>query len=215
MSHKVHPKIFRIRETADWDSRWFSKKKLSQHLEEDFRIREYLEGKLQECGIESIEIERFSGKVIVIINTSRPGLVIGRGGTGVEDLKKTISKKFINKEDGPKTEVKIEIKEIKDYWNKAKLVGEWAAFQFKKRVRYRKIIKQGLQKIMSSPGVKGARIEVSGRLDGADIARREWLKQGSLPRQTIRAEIDYAESKAVCTYGTVGIKVWIYKGEKF
>ncbi len=215
MSHKVHPTIFRIRETADWGSRWFSKKKISQYLEEDYRIREYLDDKLQECGIESIEIERLSGKVVVIINTSRPGLVIGRGGSGVEDIRKTIIKKIINKKAGQKTEVKIEIKEIKDYWTKSKLVGEWAASQFKKRVRYRKIIKQGLQKIMSSSGIKGARIEVAGRLDGAEIARREWLKEGSLPRQTIRAEIDYAESKAICTYGTIGIKVWIYKGEKF
>ena len=215
MSHKVHPKSFRIRETADWDSRWFSKKNIPQYLEEDYRIREFLEAKLQDCGIESIEIERFSGRVNVIINTSRPGLVIGRGGTGVEELKKTISKKFVNTKTGGKETVKIEIKEIKDYWAKSRLVGDWAASQFKKRVRYRKIIKQALGKMMSSPSVKGARIQVAGRLDGAEIARKEWLKQGSLPRQTLRADIDYAECKAFCTYGVVGIKVWIYKGDKF
>ncbi|MCK5044856.1 30S ribosomal protein S3 [Candidatus Parcubacteria bacterium] len=213
MSHKVHPKAFRIKETADWDSRWFSKDKIPQYLEEDFRIREFLENKLKECGLESIKIERFPGKLCVIISTSRPGLVIGRGGTGVEDLKKVISKQFVNKSEKP--EVKIDIKEIKDYWAKSKLVGEWAASQFKKRVRYRKIIKQSLEKMMSSPTVKGARIQVAGRLDGSEIARKEWLKRGSLPRQTLRADIDYAECKAVCIYGVIGIKVWIYKGEKF
>ncbi|MFH1657109.1 MAG: 30S ribosomal protein S3 [bacterium] len=216
MSHKVHPKIFRLKETADWRSRWIDRKNIPLSLEEDCRIREFLEEKLKDCGVESVEIERFAGKMNIIINTSRPGLVIGRGGTGVEDLKKILTKKVlvINKT-GKKTEIKIEIREIKDYWTKSKLVGDWAALQFKKRVRFRKIIKQALGKMMASPIVKGARIEVSGRLDGSEIARREWLKEGSLPRQTIRADIDYAQSQAFCTYGVIGIKVWIYKGEKF
>ncbi len=222
MSHKVHPKIFRVRETADWNTRGFYKK-FPFLLEEDFKIREFLKKRLKDSGVQNIEIERSLGKINVIINTARPGLIIGRSGSGVEELKKEIVKKLTKKirtrpsfSSAPRTpEIKIEIREIKNSWLSASLAGQWIASQIEKRIRHRRVLKMALDKIMVNKEAKGARIEVSGRLDGAEIARRTWLKKGQLPRQTLRADIDYAEGRAYCTYGVVGIKVWIYKGEKF
>lgn len=213
MSHKVHPKAYRLKELADWGSRWFDEKKFSECLEEDFRIREFLKKKLKEAGVQDIEIERFSNKVNVIINTTRPGLIIGRGGKGSEDLKKGLEEAIAKTL--KKKELKIEIKEIKDPWSNAGFVSQWIAQRIEKRMDHRKVMKQVLEKVMFSQSVKGARVEVAGRLRGAEIARREWLKKGSLPRQTIRADIDYGFNEAHCSYGLIGVKVWIYKGEKF
>ncbi len=212
MSHRVHPKIYRIRESSDWLSRWQNKKNFAKDLEEDFIIRNFLETQLKDCGLESVEIEKFPKKIVVIINSSRPGLIIGRGGKGVEELKEKIEKKIKNKE---KKQIKIEIKEIRDPWIKASLTSQWMASQIERRIPYRKALKQGLDKILAYKEVQGARVEVSGRLDGKEIARREWLRKGRLPRQTIRADIDYGTARARCSYGTVGVKVWIYKGDKF
>ena len=213
MSHKVHPKIFRIRETSQWDSRWITEKNFSKYLEEDFKIREFLNKKLKESGIDKIEIERFSGKINVVIFTARPGLVIGRGGEGIEKLKEELVKKILKID--KKTELKIEIKGVKDPWTKASLVSQWIAQQIEKRMPYRRVLKKALSRVMAHREIKGVRVEVSGRLNGTEIAREEWLKQGRMPRQTLRADIDYAETRAFCTYGTIGVKVWIYKGEKF
>lgn len=210
MSHKVHPKAFRLRDASDWDSRWLNKKKTPQYLEEDFKIRSFLEKKLKDCAVQNVEIERFVDKVTVIINSARPGLIIGRGGKGAEDLKKEIDKVLKRK-----TELRIEIREIKNVWTSAPLAGQWIAQQLERRMPYRRIIKQAMEKIMFNKDVMGARIEIAGRLGGSEIARREWLKKGRLPRQTIRAIIDYAQSEAFCAYGVIGVKVWIYKGEKF
>ena len=211
MSHKVHPKSFRLRDSADWSSRWLSKKNTPQLLEEDFKVRTFLKKKLKECSVESIEIERFAGKTNVIINSARPGLIIGRGGKGAEDLKKEVEKVL----GGAKKEMRIEIREIKNVWASAPLAGQWIAQQIEKRMPHRRVMKQAMEKIMASKEVKGARIEMSGRLGGNEIARREWLRKGRLPLQTLRAVIDYALTEALCTYGIIGIKVWIYKGEKF
>jgi small subunit ribosomal protein S3 len=213
MSHKVHPKAYRLKDLSDWDSRWFNRKKIPQYLEEDFKIRNIIKNRIGRLGIEKIEIERYLGKTIIIVSSARPGLIIGRGGSGIEDLKKEIERKIFAP--GSKEKVKIEIKEIKDPWSSAALSAQWIAQQIEKRIPFRKLMKQSLEKIMASKGVQGARIEFSGRLDGSEIARREWLKKGNLPRQTLRADIDYAQERAFCTYGTIGIKVWIYKGEKF
>jgi len=211
MGHRVHPKIFRIKDLANWDSRWLIKKEFPKYLEEDFKIREFLEKKLGKLGIERIEIERSPGKINVIISSTRPGLIIGRGGGGVEELKKELENKTIKE----KKDLKIEIREVKDLWASAPLVAQWVAQQIEKRVRYRRVLKQSLAKITATKGVQGARVEVAGRLDGVEIARTEWLKKGRLPRQTLRADIDYGQARAFCTYGVVGVKVWIYKGEKF
>ena len=240
MSHRVHPKVYRLSGVEDWSSKWQTKKNLAEYLEEDFVIRDFLTKQLSDCGVESIDIEKSQDRINVIINSSRPGLIIGRGGKGVEELRdkveKQISKisktertlsykklksKRITKEKDILNDVKkikkikIEIKEIRDPWSRSNLVAQWIAQQIEKRLPYRRALKQGLDKVMMSKGIKGARVQVAGRLDGKEIARKEWLGKGSLPRQTIRAEIDYGTARAHCSYGTVGIKVWIYKGEKF
>lgn len=214
MAHKVHPKIFRIKELAGWDSRWFDKKRFPQYLEEDFRIREFLKKRLGKIGIEKIEIERFPGKINIIISSARPGLVIGRRGEGVEELRKKLEV-LIGSSLEDKKEIRIEIREIQNPWLSANLVSQWIAQQIEKRIPYKRVLKQALEKIASQKGVEGCRVEVAGRLDGVEIARREWLQKGRLPRQTLRADIDYARSEAFCTYGVVGVKVWIYKGERF
>jgi len=211
MTKNVHPKAFRIRRIEDWDVRGFYEKNFAPLLEEDFKIREFLKKKIGKLGVEKIEIDRSPGKINVIISSARPGLIIGRGGGGVEELKKEIEKEILK----IKSELKIEIREIRTPWLSASLIAQWMADQIEKRVRYRRVLKGALDKIMSQKGVEGARVEVAGRLDGVEIARREWLKRGRLPRQTLRADIDYAQARAYCTYGVVGIKVWIYKGEKF
>ncbi len=212
MAHRVHPKIFRIKKTTDWDSRGFYQKNFPSYLEEDFKIRRFLKQKIGRLGLENIEIERFPSKINIIISSSRPGLIIGRRGEEVERLKKEVRKFLQGK---PKPELKLEIREVRKPWTSARLAVLWMAEQIEKRVRYRRVLKQALDKIMANKEVKGARVQVSGRLDGIEIARTEWLKKGEIPRQTIRADIDYAQGEAHCTYGTIGIKVWIYKGEKF
>lgn len=216
MSHKVHPKAYRIRRIGDWDTRGFYKSH-AEYLEEDFKIREYLGKKLKSVGIEKIEIERFATKINIIISSARPGLIIGRGGEGVEQLKKELEAKVIKsleKADG-KQELRIEIREIKDPWTSASLSAQAVAQQIEKRMPYRRVLKQSLSKIMTHKEVKGARIHIAGRLNGVEIARREWVGEGQLPRQTIRADIDYSQVEANCSYGVIGVKVWIYKGEKF
>ncbi len=209
MAHKVHPKAYRLRGLKDWDSRWLDKKKTSQYLEEDFKIREFLEEKIGKLGVEKVEIERFPGKLTIIISSSRPGLIIGRGGGGVEELKLGLEKIVA------KQEVRIEIKEVRNPWASATLTAQWAAQQIEKRVPHRRVLKQVIEKVMTVKSNLGVRIEVAGRLGGTEIARREWLQKGRLPRQTLRADIDYAKVEANCTYGVIGVKVWLYKGEKF
>ncbi len=211
MAHKVHPKIFRVKALEDWNSRWLDKKKLPQYLEEDFEIRKFLEKKLGKIGIEKIEIERSPGKINVIIFSARPGLIIGRGGGGAEELKRELENKVIKE----KKELKLEVREIKNPWSSASLSAQWVASQIEKRIPHRRVLKQALDKIVASKTVKGCRVEVAGRLGGAEIARTEKLAKGRLPRQTLRSDIDYAQARAYCTYGVVGVKVWIYKGEKF
>jgi len=208
---KVHPKAFRIKEMTDWDSLGFYEKDFGKLLEEDFVIREFLKKKIGRLRVEKIEIERFPNKVKIIISSARPGLIIGRGGGGVELLKKELETKVLK---GKRQEIKLEIKEIRDPWAHASLAAQWIVQQIERRVPYRRVLKQALEKIMATKGVEGARVEVAGRLGGVEIARTEWLKKGRLPRQTLRADIDYARDRAYCSYGVVGVKVWIYKGEK-
>lgn len=215
MSHTVHPKSFRIKETADWLSRWFDKKNYTKSLHEDFLIREFLKKKLKDAGMERVEIERFSGKINVIISSSRPGIIIGRGGSGIEEIKKSIEKLLGIQNQKGKREIRLEILEIKNPWESASLTAQWVAQQLERRMPYRKVMKQSMGKVMANKGIKGVKMEVAGRLGGADIARKESLRLGNLPLQTLRANIDYALWEAKTTYGMTGVKVWIYKGEKF
>ena len=216
MSHKVHPKSFRIRGIEDWNIRGFYGKKMPQYLEEDFLIKDFLQKKLVEASLAGIEIEHSANKLNIIIETARPGLIIGRGGEGVELLKLEIEKKIKRKlKSALKRQIKIEIKEVKNPWISATLVAKMAAQQIEKRIPFRQVMKKSIERVMTNREVKGIRMEMAGRLNGIEIARREWLSQGRLPRNTLRADIDYAQDEAHCTYGKIGIKVWIYKGEKF
>lgn len=223
MTHKVHPKAFRIRGMEDFNVRGFYGANMPQYLEEDFLIKEYLHKKLATASVANIEIEHSNTKINIIIETARPGLIIGRGGQGTEDLKKAIDKILINirkknyktaKTPG-KWQVKIDIKEIKNPWTSAALVGQMAAQQIEKRIPFRQVLKKSMERVMQNKEIKGIKMEVSGRLNGIEIARKEALKQGRMPLQTIRSDIDYTQTEAHCTYGSIGIKVWIYKGEKF
>lgn len=219
MAHKVNPKSFRIREIEDWNIRGFYGKKMFLTLKEDFLIKDFLTKKLAEASVAKIQIERSANKTNIIIETARPGMIIGRGGGGAEILKKEIEKKI--KKNIPvsaKTsaqELRIEIREIKNPWISASLVSQMAAQQIEKRMPFRQVLKKTIERVMQNKEIKGVKIEISGRLNGVEIARKEWLKQGRLPRNTIRADIDYSQNEAHCTYGAIGIKVWIYKGDKF
>jgi len=225
MTHKVHPKSFRIKRIEDFNVRGFYGKKMAEYLEEDFLIKDFLREKFAQASVANIEIEHTATKLGVIIETARPGLIIGRGGEGAETLKKEIEhiigkgkKSALAKvaaEKEKKREIKIDVKEVKNPWISAALVGQMSAQQIEKRIPFRQVLKRNIERIMQNREVKGVRMEVSGRLNGIEIARREWLTQGRMPRQTIRADIDYAQAEAYCTYGVIGIKVWIYKGEKF
>jgi len=216
MAHKVHPKSFRIKGTEDWNIRGFYGRKMPQYLEEDFLIKDFLRKKLIEASVSGIQIEHSANKVNVIIETARPGLIIGRGGEGIEKLKKEIEKKIQRKLKNKNIrEIKLEIREVKNPWISSALVAQMAAQQIEKRMPFRQVLKKSIERVMTNREAKGIRMEVSGRLNGIEIARREWLGQGQMPRNTIRADIDYAHDEAKCTYGKIGIKVWIYKGEKF
>ena len=219
MGQKIHPKSFRLGIIEDWASKWFAPRQIfREYLNQDIKIRKFLLNKLRDARIDKIGIER-SGKdneIFINIHTAKPGMVIGRGGEGVDSLKKevetSIQKKLKNK---IAREIKIEIKEIKNPWISASLIGQMAAQQIEKRMPFRQVMKKSIERVMSNREIKGIRMEMSGRLNGIEIARREWLGQGQLPRNTIRADIDYSHTEAQCTYGKIGIKVWIYKGEKF
>lgn len=213
MGQKVHPKIFRIGITQNWKSRWFAKfakKDFAKNLEQDVKIRKFLQGKLREAGLANIEIERTGTSVTVNIYTSKPGIVIGRRGTGAEELKKELEKKIISR----KLSLKIDIHEVAKPYLNAQLVCQNIIDQLEKRIPFRRTAKQAVDQVMRA-GAKGARVIVSGRLDGVEIARRETFTMGSLPLHTLRADVDYARGAAQTIYGSVGVKVWIYKGEVF
>jgi len=218
MSHKVHPKSFKIKEMKDWLSRGFYKNNFPVYLEEDFIIRQFITKKLPQGIIQEVEIERTSVILKIIIKTSRPALIIGRGGKGVEELKAGIEKAILKVKGKAKTDknnIKIEIIEIRNPWLSASLSAQWVAGQLEKQVPFRRVLKMAISKTVEQKEIKGVKVEVSGRLNGVEISRREWLKNGRLPLQTIRAIVEYGASEAHCTYGVIGVKVWMYKGEKF
>jgi len=217
MSHKVHPLGYRLGITVNWRARWFDAKEYPQKLREDIAVREYLTKKLRSAGVERIETERTANKFSVIIHTSRPGIIIGRSGSGSEVLTKDIERvmrKARGKGQEQLSEVRLEVREVRNPESFASLVGLGIAEQFERRMPFRRVIKRSMERIMVNKEVVGARIAVAGRLGGADMARREWIQEGSLPRNTLRSDIDFSIQEAYTTYGVVGIKVWIYKGQK-
>ncbi len=210
MGQKVSPTSLRTGIIKDWQSRWFGGRKYVAYLKDDFSVRYFLEKKLKNTGVDRIEIERGTDVLNIVIYTARPGLLIGRGGGGVEDLKNAVQKKLKNR-----IAVRIEIQEIKNPELSAKVMAESIVEQIEKRIPYRRIMKQTIAKIMANKQAKGVKVQIGGRLDGAEIARTEHLEEGSLPLQTLRADIDFAKATAITTFGTIGVKVWIYKGEVF
>lgn len=205
MGQKVHPKGLRIGVIRDWDSKWFATKDYSKLLVEDRKIRDYIKKKLFTAGVSSITLERAANRLKVGIHTAKPGIVIGRGGQEVEELRKEI-------EAMTGRQVNINIIEIKHPELDAQLVAEGIAAQLVKRVSFRRAMKQAVGRTMRL-GAEGIRIASAGRLGGAEMARREWYSEGKVPLHTLRADIDYGFAEARTTYGIIGIKVWIYKGE--
>lgn len=205
MGQKVNPHGLRLGIIKTWDAKWYADKDYAKNLHEDIKVREYLKERLYTAGVSRIEIERAATRMKVTIHTAKPGMVIGRGGSGIEALKQTL-KKMTGKN------VDINIAEIKQAELNATLVAENIAAQLEKRIAFRRAMKQSVTRTMRM-GAKGIKVMVGGRLGGAEIARSESYREGSIPLHTLRADIDYGTAEAHTTYGRIGVKVWIYKGE--
>ncbi|WP_314826218.1 30S ribosomal protein S3 [Selenomonas noxia] len=205
MGQKVNPHGIRLGIVKDWDARWYADKDFAQNLHEDIKIRDYLKKSLQTAGVPRVETERSKNRLKLTIHTAKPGMVIGRGGSGIEQIKEGL-KNLTDKR------VDINIAEIKQPDLDATLVAENIAAQLERRIAFRRAMKQAVGRTMRL-GAKGIKIAVSGRLGGAEIARRESYREGSIPLHTLRADIDYGTAEAHTTYGRIGIKVWIFKGE--
>ncbi|EEQ47747.1 30S ribosomal protein S3 [Selenomonas flueggei] len=205
MGQKVNPHGIRLGIVKDWDARWYADKNFAQNLHEDIKIRDYLKKSLQTAGVPRVETERSKNRLKLTIHTAKPGMVIGRGGSGIEQIKEGL-KNLTDKR------VDINIAEIKQPDLDATLVAENIAAQLERRIAFRRAMKQAVGRTMRL-GAKGIKIAVSGRLGGAEIARRESYREGSIPLHTLRADIDYGTAEAHTTYGRIGIKVWIFKGE--
>jgi small subunit ribosomal protein S3 len=205
MGHKIHPKSVRLGYIKDWESKWFNLKEMPNFIEEDYRIRVYLKNKLKLASVSKIGIERPGKYLRVNIHTARPGIVIGKGGQGIENLRKevelmTTRKTFVN------------VMEIKKPEVDAQLAAEGIAFQLERQISFRRAMKKTIEKAITA-GAQGIKVMVSGRLGGAEIARTEWLKEGRVPLQTFRADIDYGFAESNTTMGQIGVKVWIFKKE--
>lgn len=211
MGHKVHPKIYRIPTIYSWDSRWFGKKEqISLFLKQEINIRAFLEKKLKEAGIDAICVERTPKEMVITILAAKPGVVIGRSGQGLEDLRKEIEKKYLSF----KLKAKINVLPVKNPALSAQVVAQGAVAEIEKRMPFRRVMKQVLEKVMAA-GAKGVKINMSGRLNGVEIARREVLSAGKMSLITLRSDVDYALVEAHTIYGKIGVKVWIYFGEAF
>jgi small subunit ribosomal protein S3 len=208
VGQKVNPIGFRVGVIRTWDSRWFAKGKQYQiNFNEDYKLRGFIKEKLRHAGVAKIEIERAANKVKIIISTARPGVVIGKKGTGIDALKAEIQALTTN-------EVFVNIQEVRKPDLDAQLVAENIALQLEKRISWRRALKKALAAAVKG-GVRGIKIRVSGRLDGAEIARSEWYNEKSVPLHTLRADIDYGTAEALTTYGLIGLKVWIYRGDVY
>ncbi len=205
MGQKVHPHGFRLGITRTWDSRWYSQKDYGDFLIEDIKIREFVKKKLAQASISRIEVERAAGKIKLIIHTARPGVVIGPKGSEIDKLRHHLLELT-------QKEVIVDVKEIRRPEIDAQLVAENVAQQLERRIAFRRAMKKSVTSALKS-GAKGIRIATAGRLGGAEMARREWYREGRVPLHTLRADIDYGFAQATTTYGVIGVKVWIFKGE--
>ena len=211
MGHKVNPKVFRLGQTQTWSSRWFARKNYADLLKEDILIRRFVMKKLKEAVIDKVEIERTPADMTITITAARPGVIIGRGGSGLEEIKKAIISNFLK---NSKKGVRINIQEVGNPNLSAAAMVYYMAADIEKRIPFRRVMKQAIDRVMKA-GALGVKVMIGGRLNGAEIARTEKLAQGKVPLHTLRADIDYSRGIAQTTYGTIGIKVWIYKGEVF
>jgi len=219
MAQKIKPDLLRLGITKPWKSQWFFRRGLRFFIEEDHLLRNVIREKILTSGIDSIEIERTGEATKITIRSSRPGLIIGRGGKGIEELKDALLKatralRRKNKFEGEPI-LNLNVEEVKRMELSASVLAQQMAYDIEKRVPYRIVMKRHLEIMKQNRGVKGAKIRMAGRLNGAEIARRDSLHFGQMPLQTLRANIDYGEATAFTTYGTIGIKVWLYKGEIF
>ncbi len=205
MGQKVHPNGFRLGVIRDWNSRWYEEKNYVKWVHEDLKLKKFIKSTLQHAGISSIDIERAANKVKVNVHTARPGIVIGKKGTGAETLKKEIARMTNN-------EVILNIHEVRKAETDAQLVAENVATQLERRVSFRRAMKKALQTAVKF-GAKGARLACSGRLGGAEMSRYEWYREGRVPLHTLRADVQYGFAEAKTTYGIIGVKCWIYKGD--
>lgn len=213
MGNKTNPTGLRLGITTGWQSRWFAEKKtLRVNLRKDVEIRAFIQKEWKHAAIASVEVERSTGMIRLILRTSRPGVLIGRGGTGIEDLTRVIKKRFFA---GKKVDLKVEVQEVKHMEESAMLVAQHVAQELEKRVPFRRVLKGTLDQVEANKEILGVKIEIAGRLGGAEMSRREWLSRGKIPLHTLRSDIDFARYEARTTYGVIGVKVWVYKGEKF
>lgn len=212
MGQKVNPVGLRVGVIRDWDAKWYADKRTYvDTLHEDLKIRKYIRNNLANSGVSKIEIERAANRVRVSIHTAKPGMVIGKGGAGVENLRKQLER-LVGQEKTGKKQIHLNIMEIKSPDLDAQLVAENIAAQLERRIAFRRAMKQAITRTLRA-GAQGIKTSVSGRLGGADMARTEWYTEGNVPLQTLRADIDYGFAEADTTYGKIGVKVWVYKGE--
>ncbi|MFZ4675875.1 MAG: 30S ribosomal protein S3 [Nodosilinea sp.] len=209
MGHKIHPTGFRLGIVQEHRSRWFAEgTRYPDLLEEDYRIREYVQKTLSNAGIADIRIERKADQIDLELRTARPGVVVGRGGAGIETLRLGVQKLLKD----PNRQIRVNVVEVSRVDADAALVAEYIIQQLERRVSFRRVVRQAIQRAQRA-GVEGIKIQVSGRLNGAEIARTEWTREGRVPLHTLRADVDYAYTTAQTTYGILGVKVWIFKGE--
>lgn len=224
MGQKVNPINARLGITTDWSSKWFTNKSFESPLREDLAVRKFVLKKLKQGAIKDVIIERSENSVKIKIQAGRPGVVIGRGGTGIEEVKKGLlaiimserskSNKNIKGKKG-RVQISIEVEEVKNFEENASLVAQSVAEQLEKRIPFRRVLKGTLDAVSKQRGVKGVKIMISGRLNGAEMSRREWVIRGGIPLHTLRADVDFSKQNAYTTYGVIGVKVWVYKGEVF
>lgn len=210
MGHKVHPKIHRMQVIYSWDSKWYSKNNYAVFAEQDINIREFLIKKFKDAHIDAISVERGPKELVVTILAAKPGFIIGRGGKGIEDIRKEIERKFLKMS----LRVKLNVKEVKFPALSAAVSAQTMVSEIERRIPFRRVMKQGIERVMKA-GAKGVKVIMAGRLNGVEIARRETLSSGKVPLITLRSDVDYAFVEAQTIYGKIGVKVWVYNGETF
>jgi small subunit ribosomal protein S3 len=212
MGQKIHPKLFRLATIYTWNSKWFANRKnYVEFLKQDVQIRRFLETRLKDAGVDDISIDRDKNRITITIRSAKPGFIIGRSGSGIEELKKSMKKQFFS---GTRVNAHINVKEIASPSLSAKIVGQQIATEIEKRMPFRRSMKMTAERVMKA-GAKGVKITVGGRLNGADIARLERVSKGSIPLHNLRADVDFARVRANTIWGVIGVKVWIYRGEVF